>query len=134
MSVEIDYSDYSDLTLEQFNAAVLRGLEACGMTAETYAKQGCPVDTGRLRNSITHATKNNSGTTHTYKDDHGNTYTQDIGSVNELAAYIGSNVRYAEYQELGTANGVTAKHFLRNAAGNHAEEYKNIIKSSLENA
>lgn len=134
MAVEIEYSDYSDLTLEQFNVAVLRGLEACGMTAETYAKQGCPVDTGRLRNSITHATKNNSGTTHTYKDDHGNTYTQDVGSVTEMAAYIGSNVSYAAYQCMGTANGISAKHFLKNAVGNHAEEYKNIIKSSLENA
>ena len=111
MSVEINFEDYSNLTLEQFNAAVLRGLEACGMTAETYAKQDCPVDTGRLRNSIAHA-------------------------VNEAekAAYIGTNVEYAPYQEMGTARGVTAKHFLKNAAANHSEEYINLIKSSLENA
>ena len=111
MSIEIKFDDYSDLTLEQFNAAVQRGLEACGMVAETYAKQGCPVDTGRLRNSIAHAV-----------------------NEEEKAAYIGTNVEYAPYQEMGTANGVTAKHFLKNAAGNHTDEYKSIIKSSLENA
>lgn len=111
MSVEIDIKNYSHLTREVFDAAVKRGLEACGMVAETYAKQGAPVDTGRLRNSIAHAVVES-----------------------EKAAYIGSNVEYAPYQELGTSNGVTAKHFLKNAAANHTEEYVNIIKDSLENA
>lgn len=110
MSAEIDYSDYSDLTLEQFEAAVLRGLEACGMTAETYAKQDCPVDTGRLRNSIAHA-------------------------VNEAekAAYIGTNVEYGPKIELGTST-YSGVHMLKNAAGNHTEEYKAIIENSLKNA
>lgn len=31
-----------------------RALEAVGITLEGYAKLLCPVDTGRLRNSITH--------------------------------------------------------------------------------
>lgn len=111
MAVNIDIKNYSDLTREQFNAAVLRGLEACGMVAETHAKQGCPVDTGRLRNSIAHAVVES-----------------------EKAAYIGSNVEYAPYQEMGTITGVKAKHFLKNAAANHTEEYVGIIKNSLENA
>lgn len=80
------------------------------MTAETYAKQDCPVDTGRLRNSIAHA-------------------------VNEEAkeAYIGTNVEYAPFQEMGTVTGVPARHFLRNAAGNHVEEYMRLIEQSMKN-
>ena len=37
-------------TQEQIVAA----MEAIGAQAENYAKMKCPVDTGRLRNSITH--------------------------------------------------------------------------------
>ena len=37
------------------NEAVARGLEKIGLAAEGHAKARCPVDTGRLRNSITHA-------------------------------------------------------------------------------
>lgn len=108
---DIELTNNSDIAREDLERALLRGLEACGMTAETYAKQGCPVDTGRLRNSIAHQVKES-----------------------EKAAYIGSNVEYAPYQEMGTSTGITAKHFLKNAAGNHSAEYQNIIKSSMENA
>lgn len=52
MNVEI--TDNSGLVREEFQAAVLRALEKCGLTAEAYAKMLCPVDTGNLRNSITH--------------------------------------------------------------------------------
>lgn len=34
--------------------AIVRAFEICGGKAETYAKKLCPVDTGHLRNSITH--------------------------------------------------------------------------------
>ena len=39
---------------EAAQAAKDRALEIIGGKAETYAKQIAPVDTGRLRNSITH--------------------------------------------------------------------------------
>lgn len=93
---------------EAVNKAAIVGLEACGTVAETYAKKDAPVDTGRLRNSIGH----------------------DVDKE-EPAAYIGTNVEYAPYQEFGTRRGVKAKHFLRNAAQNHAAEYKSILESAL---
>ena len=51
-----------DVTFTTNRAAVLaavsdakaRALEIMGGKAESYAKQLCPVDTGNLRNSITH--------------------------------------------------------------------------------
>lgn len=109
--MNVDITDNSEEVKEALEAALLRGLEAVGMTAETYAKQGCPVDTGRLRNSIAHAV-----------------------NEEEKAVYIGTNVEYAPYQEMGTSRGVTAKHFLKNAAANHGDEYKAIIEESMKNA
>ena len=55
--------------------------EAC-LLVENTAKMYCPVDTGQLRNSITHTVTDNVG-------------------------YIGTNVKYAPYVEFGT--GVWAK-------------------------
>lgn len=110
-TVVTELIDNSELVNEEAVKAALRGLEACGMVAETYAKEQCPVDTGRLRNSIAH-----------------------MVNEDERAAYIGSNVEYAPYQELGTINGVIAKHFLRDAAAMHTDEYKRIIEDSLKNA
>lgn len=57
-SMKIDFTDNSETILDEFHQAVLRALEKCGMTAENYAKknltQNKSVDTGNLRNSITH--------------------------------------------------------------------------------
>lgn len=52
--MQIEITDNSGLVREEFRSAALRALEKCGLTAEGYAKQLCPVDTGNLRNSITH--------------------------------------------------------------------------------
>lgn len=85
-----------------------RGLDAIGATAEGYAKKICPVDTGRLRNSISH--------------------TQDGDN-----AYIGTNVEYAPYVELGTSR-MKAQPYLRPAATEHNDEYKALMEASLKNA
>lgn len=92
--------------LATVNEAKKRALEIMGGKAESYAKQLAPVDTGRLRNSITHA------------------------QLDENTEVIGSNVEYAPYQELGTSR-MAAHPFLRPAAENHAEEYKEIWLNEL---
>ena len=48
MSIEI--TDNSKEVSAAIEAAILRGLEKCGLVAEGYAKKLCPVDTGNLRN------------------------------------------------------------------------------------
>jgi len=128
------FNDYSADVLNEFHDAVLRALERCGEQAEGYAKDLAPVDTGNLRNSISH----------TVDED-------------EPAAYIGSNVEYAAYVELGTGKytdggrptpwvyqddngnwhwtaGNPAQPFLKPAVADHAQTYSNIIKDELENA
>lgn len=64
--------DNTDEVLSALENAKKRGLEAIGLVAEGHAKAITPVDTGRLRNSISHTTD----------DD---------------AAYIGTDTEYAPF-------------------------------------
>ena len=130
----VTFNDYSDEVLEAFNEACLRALERCGLQAEGYAKDLCPVDTSALRNSINHRV--------------------DSG---EPAAYVGTNQSYAAYVEFGTGQysatggGTPKSHwvymgddgewhigkpqkpkpYLKPAVANHVQTYKNIIKDEL---
>lgn len=127
------FNDYSADVLNEFHDAVLRALERCGEQAEGYAKDLAPVDTGNLRNSISH----------TVDED-------------EPAVYIGSNTSYAPYVELGTGKyteggrptpwvyqddngnwhwtrGNPAQPFLVPAVKDHQQTYRNIIEDELKN-
>ena len=106
MTIEI--TDNTRRVKEEMESAVLRALEKCGLTAEGYAKQLCPVDTGNLRNSITH-----------------------LVQTGELAAYIGTNVEYAPYVELGTYR-QRAKPYLKPAVADHAGQYRSIIDGEMK--
>ena len=88
--------------------AIDRALEEIGLAAEGYAKRACPVDTGNLRNSITHAVESA-----------------------EDAVYVGTNVEYAPYVEMGTRR-TAAQPFLRPAATEHGSTYWAILKRNLE--
>lgn len=92
---------------EAMDRAIATALEEIGLTAERYAKRETPVDTGRLRNSITHI----------------------IGTD---SVYIGTNVEYAPYIEMGV-HGRQGVNMLRNAATQHGATYRNILKKHLEN-
>lgn len=108
MALEIR-TDNTALVVDEINDAVLRALEQIGMAAEGYAKDLCPVDTGRLRNSITHTVDESTG-----------------------AVYIGTNVEYAPYVELGTVK-QAAQPFLKPAATDYGQTYRNIMKDELRN-
>lgn len=99
--------DNSDLLLRLMKESCQKALEAVGLQAEGHAKKKCPVDTGRLRNSITHTT-------------------------DEEAAYIGTNVEYAGYVEYGTSR-MKAQPYIRPAASDHGTEYKRIFEEYLKN-
>lgn len=132
--MDIEFTDNPKEVLAEFEAACLRALEKCGLTAEGYAKKLCPVDTGNLRNSISHAV--------------------DSG---EMAAYVGSQTEYAAYVELGTGkyatgggrptpwvyqdakgnwhktSGNKAQPFIKPAVADHTQKYRDIIESELKN-
>ena len=102
------YKDNTDEVLAALKRAKKNGLTAIGLTAEGHAKKETPVDTGRLRNSISHVT-------------------------DDEAAYIGTNVEYAPYVELG-ARGRQGKHMLQRAASEHTDEYKQIMEHAMKHA
>lgn len=119
--ITVKFDDHSPEVLAALKRATVRGLEACGAKAESYAKQELSkskphkrgpsrpnVITGRLRNSVSHTVKNNE-------------------------MYVGSNVEYAAAVELGTRN-TWAYPYLKPAATEHTGEYKTILANSLKNA
>lgn len=91
--------------------AIAAALEEVGLAAEGFAKkkltENHSVDTGRLRNSVTH-----------------------IIDMGEEAVYIGTNVEYAPYVELGTSRS-KAKPYLVPAAQEHKAEYRKIFEKHL---
>ena len=72
-TIHVEFAeDHTEEVLEAVAEKVAVALEAVAMQAENYAKLLCPVDTGNLRNSISH-------------------------EADEQSAVIGTNVEYAAY-------------------------------------
>lgn len=94
--------DNFDLVKSMNETALKQGLEMCAGTAENYAKKLCPVDTGRLRQSIGHST-------------------------GDREAVVGTDVEYAEFVELGTRY-QHAQPYLKPALAEHAAEYSKIFQ------
>lgn len=128
--MSVKFTDNSKEVLAAMLEAKARALESCGLVAEGYAKKATPVDTGNLRNSISH-------------------------KVTEDAVYIGTNTEYAPYVEFGTGKyypggrpdswvyqddkgnwhrteGTKAKPFLKPAVADHAQQYRKIIESEMK--
>lgn len=149
--IDIIVRDNSGEIARQFEQLVQIALETVGTQAESHAKQivsdtlvyghvdlkavgekdNSRVDTGRLRNSIAH-------------------------TVVREDVYIGTNLEYAPYHELGTGiyasqpggrqtpwvyydrhgkahrtRGLYPIHFLKKAASEHTDEYKRIFKNVM---
>jgi len=123
MGMNVVFESHLGEFKEALETQIEQALIAIGLTAETYAKDGCPVDTGRLRNSITH--ENDSRT-----------------------VVIGTNVEYGKWVELGhhqqpgryvpslgkalVRDFVPGHPFLGPAAEGHTEEYKQIVESAMK--
>ena len=139
MARNIEYRDNTEEVLSALEAAIKRGNEAIGMTAERHAKKKCPVDTGRLRNSITYALAGEESHVKSYRANKGGkeraTYTYEGTADGEKGSgvYIGTNVEYAVFVENG-ARGRTATHFLQDAATGHTDEYKRLMEDAMEHA
>jgi hypothetical protein len=90
------------------DARITKALMLMGEVVEGHAKTDCPVDTGNLRNSITHA-------------------------VIDDAGYVGTNVEYAPYVEFLDRfhHPVGKAHFLRDGATTHIPELKAVAQTTL---
>lgn len=109
MNMSVSIVSNRELIEQASDDAIERALEAIGLQAEGYAKMLCPVDTGRLRNSITH--------------------TVDVAGQK---AYVGTNVEYAAYVEFGTSK-TRAQPYIQPAVYNHTDEYGRMVEHFLKN-
>ena len=130
--------DNTKEVLSALDKAIERGLEAIGLTTEGHAKKDptMPVDTGLARNSITFAISGKEANTSSYKADKGDetgSYSGTAPNDKDKAVYIGSNVEYFPYIELGSPT-ISARHVLKNAATQHTDEYKKLMEDSMKNA
>ena len=119
--IEVTLTSNKDEILEALGEQLGQAMIAIGMAAESNAKQEITksvydtpesksgyVRTGRLRNSITYGV-----------------------DTAEPAVYIGSNVEYAPYVELGTSK-MAARPFLKPAVENYAVEYKDLLEQAMK--
>lgn len=127
VSVEVTSNLY--IVSKASHEAMINAAISIGMTVAGYAQDLCPVDTGRLRDSITHA----------YNDDN-----------EQVTLLVGTNVEYAPYVELGhrqqpgrfvpkikkrlKRSWVPGKPFLRPAFENHRDEIEQIILNCCNTA
>lgn len=117
--IEVTLTSNKDEILDALGEQLGQAMIAIGMTAESNAKQevnkavyDTPESpnykrTGRLLNSISYAV-----------------------DTDEPAVYIGSNVKYAPYVELGTSK-MRARPFLKPAAENYGEQYQDLLRQAL---
>lgn len=135
---EVTFTSNLGAVLKATDAQLARAAEIIGGMAESYAKKNITrqgaVDTGNLRNSITHTTEDNG-------------HTVVIGSAVTYAPYIelGTGV-YAEggggrptpwrYQDSKgnwhTTSGMKPRPYLRPAIEEHKTEYKEVIERELK--
>ena len=108
--MEIKLTSHRAQAEEELKSAVLQAMTQIAITANGHAAISCPVDTGRLRASISNEAESNS-----------------TGG----SASVGTNVEYARYVEYG-ARGRAGVHYLRNSIADHLDEYKTVIESALK--
>ena len=122
---ELVVTDNVGVVVDAIDSALVAALEEIGLLAEGYAKRELSkpkgghrtepdprpnVDTGVLRNSVTHAVDARGG-----------------------YVIVGTNVEYAPHIELGTVR-QKAWPFLRPAATEHTKEYREVVRSKLRGA
>ena len=83
-------------------------IKECALAIESDAKRNCPVDTGRLRMSITSETSN----------------------INDFEASVGTNVEYATHVEYGTHK-QSPKPYLRPAYNKNVAKLQTKINKVL---
>lgn len=131
LSMSIKIEDHTEEVLEAMKEQLKLGLDAVGEAMEGHAKEGCPEHTGRLRDSITYVTETSQGVPG-HRAQSGDADKR--GTPDEFEVQVGTNVKYAPYQEYGDnySHRTGGAHFLRNAAANHTSEYKSKLEAALK--
>jgi HK97 gp10 family phage protein len=99
---------HGDKAIKSMDQAVNVALTASALVVEGQAKALVPVDTGNLRNSITH-------------------------ELGKKEARVGTNVEYAPFVELGTVK-MAAQPYLNPALEMNRSNIKKIFASAIKEA
>ena len=145
-------ADHTKEFMKKLEEAIDLALEECGSECERYAKMKCPVDTGLLRNSITYAMNGKEAKTSSYQSNsrhartpvterngtagkpvnvRSGTYSGTADNDKEPCVYIGSNVFYSGYVEMGSSHYPTPQPYLKPALEEHTDKYKDIFKKHI---
>lgn len=145
-------ADNTEAAKLEMQMRVERALTAVGIQVATNAREEIQknpsrIDTGLLRNSITHAVNGGGTAIGGYSADRPSKYTGKIpdpgtyggtmpqGKKGVNTVYIGTNVEYAEYVHEGfhlpSGKKVAPNRFLKNAIENNKDEIISIIKQEL---
>lgn len=148
-TIEIHVDSHVSDVMKAVDEKIMLALDLMGEVAEGYAKEDCPVDTGLLRNSITHAVSGQTTSISSYHAERTSTgesatsgttgsvgfgaYSGAIGSSGVKECYVGTNVEYAPYVEFIDSyhHPVGKAHFLRDGAVNHVNEIKAVAETAL---
>ena len=134
MTIEVKVNNV-DAVLADTQRKKETALIKCGAACESYAKQGSPVDTGRLRGSITYATQNNQGTPQPPFNPPSQMNPADSAPherPDDRTMYIGSNVHYAPKIELYDMPHVVGQaHFMRDALSDNVYDYSKLLTQAL---
>ena len=138
-SITFKIKDNTDEVIRAINSQVNLALDAMGEVVEGYAKEDTPVDTGLLRNSLTHARGGEKPGISSYHADNPKEGRPSSGSYpgaiagDPICEYIGSNVEYAPYVEFKSMSHLVGKaHFLRDAGENHIDELRDKCVTVLK--
>lgn len=150
--MDVIIEDHTKEVVDETELAIRSALEQIGGLMERYAKQRCPVDTGLLRNSITYVLSGQQPNVKSYHADRGSTgksagskgagsvqiggYSGVMGSPDEKAVYVGTNVEYAQYVEFNEKarhrQPTAGAHFIRDSLKDHLDQYKKILANELK--
>jgi len=101
---------YTDKVVTEYNTRLKQAMYEAVLLLETEAKEKAPVDTGRLRGSITGVVLDLTG---------------DL-----IEGRVGTNVEYAATVELGSSN-QAAQPYLRPALRNKFDEVVEILQEAI---
>ena len=148
--ISVKLTDNTDEVKKACEEQIYAWLQAVGEDASGVASDKCPTDTGRLKNSISWATKVDCGDGDKPK-----------ATPEENTVYIGTNVEYAPYHEFGTGkyaskgshakkipwgfegkstkwqgwhitSGVKARHYIQFGCTAHKGRYKEMLEQYLK--
>lgn len=118
---------------EEMHEVVEGWLAAVGLDAASVASNYAPVDTGRLRNSISFATVKEHDGMNSHDGVPASPADYALKAMPETdAVYIGTNVDYAPYHEYGTSKKVKARHFIQFGMTAHKSQYKSLLQKAME--